>query len=339
MIIHYPCPECGAEMTYDIKKSKLCCSHCGHTLVPEEVQPQGGAAEDEAEIPEGETYACPNCGGVFITEEKETSTLCAYCGTPMILADRFSGKRRPARILPFRMNRADAEDAFRKWCRNGLFAPKGFVSAKNIQRLKAMYVPYWLFHFDTQAEAFAKATNIHIFRQGDYEITETEFFDIHRAYQLRYENIPYDASAKLDDGEMAKLEPFNFDGLKAFSMPYLAGFESSGYDFDDEALAPAVKDKVTHYAEDYIRGAVSGYTTVTIQEKRVDFTREAGEFIYVPVWFVAYNYRETVYKFMMNGQNGRVAGKPPLSRAKMNLWWAGISGALFLAALAGSFLI
>ena len=53
---------------------------------------------------------------------------------------------------------------------------------------------------------------------------------------------------------MAKLEPFNFDGLKAFSMPYLAGFESSGYDFDDEALAPAVKDKVTHYAEDYIRG-------------------------------------------------------------------------------------
>ena len=86
---------------------------------------------------QGETYACPNCGGVFITEEKETSTLCAYCGTPMILADRFSGKRRPARILPFRMNRADAEDAFRKWCRNGLFAPKGFVSAKNIQRLKA----------------------------------------------------------------------------------------------------------------------------------------------------------------------------------------------------------
>ena len=138
---------------------------------------------------------------------------------------------------------------------------------------------------------------------------------------------------------MAKLEPFNFDGLKACSMPYLAGFESSGYDFDDEALAPAVKDKVTHYAEDYIRGAVSGYTTVTIQEKRVDFTREAGEFIYVPVWFVAYNYRGTVYKFMMNGQNGRVAGKPPLSRAKMNLWWAGISGALFLAALAGSFLI
>lgn len=42
---------------------------------------------------------------------------------------------------------------------------------------------------------------------------------------------------------MAKLEPFNFDGLKAFSMPYLAGFESSGYDFDDEALAPAVRIK------------------------------------------------------------------------------------------------
>lgn len=335
MILHYPCPGCGAEMTYDIKKERLCCSHCGSETALNEVQSWAESASAGTDILEEKEYYCPNCGGVFLTKEKETSTLCAYCGAPMILSDRFSGKRRPAKILPFRMNREDAEAAFRKWCRNGLFSPKGFVSANNIQRLKGMYVPYWLFHFDTKVDVHAKATNVHIFRQGDYEITETEFYDIHRAYELQYKNIPYDASEKLDDGEMAKLEPFNFNELKSFDMPYLAGFESSSYDLDDGALAPTVKNKVSGYAGDYARGAISGYTTVTMEQKHIDFTKEDDELIYVPIWFVEYNYHGTVYKFMMNGQNGRIAGKPPVSRAKINLWWAGISAALFGVSLIG----
>lgn len=336
MILHYPCTGCGAEMTYDIRKGKLCCSHCGGEMALEEIQPWTEPEAAVSEILEEKEYHCPNCGGMFLTKEKETSTLCAYCGAPMILADRFSGKRRPVKILPFRMGREDAEAAFRKWCRNGLFSPKGFTSAKNIQRLKGMYVSYWLFHFDTKVEVDAKATNVRIFRRGDYEITETEFYDIHRAYELQYQNIPYDASEKLADGEMAKLEPFNFNELKSFEMPYLAGFESSSYDLDDKALAPSVKEKVSGYAGDYAQGAISGYTTVSMQQKSVDFLREGEEFIYVPIWFVEYNYHGTVYKFMMNGQNGRIAGEPPVSRAKINIWWAGISAALFVLSLIGS---
>lgn len=106
----------------------------------------------EGDILAGQEYHCPNCGGLMVTKDKETSTNCAFCGAPMILADRLSGKRRPAKLLPFQMDRQDAEKAFRKWCRNGRFSPRGFTSAENIQRLRGMYIPYWLFQFDTRVD-------------------------------------------------------------------------------------------------------------------------------------------------------------------------------------------
>jgi len=337
MILHYSCPGCGAEMTYDIKKGKLHCNHCDRAMELNEVEPWSGSGMTDSEILEGTEYHCPNCGGVMVSKDKGTSTLCAYCSAPMILTDRLSGNRRPAKILPFHMDRQDAEEAFRKWCKNGRFAPKGFVSANNIQRLKGMYVPYWLFHFDAKVDVQARATNILVFMQGDYEVTETEIYNVHRAYNLQYQNIPYDGSSQLEDEEMAKLEPFNFDELRDFDMPYLAGFESSSYDFTDGELMPAVKEKVDKYVQDYAQGAVSGYTTVNIENRNIDFTREEDEFIFVPIWFVDYNYHGNLYKFMMNGQNGRIAGKPPVSQMKVNLWWGGISAVLFILCFIGSY--
>lgn len=341
MILHYTCPDCGAEMVYDIKRRKLHCDHCSKEMELSQVSSLGtedlSAAKTsdkmEGDILAGQEYHCPNCGGLMVAKDKETSTNCAYCGAPMILADRLSGKRRPAKLLPFQMDRQDAEKAFRKWCRNGRFSPRGFTSAENIQRLRGMYIPYWLFQFDTRVDISAQATRVRVFRQGDYQITETEFYDIQRAYKLQYKDIPLDASQQLEDSEMAKLEPFNFSELKAFNMPYLAGFDSSSYDFDETEMAPSAKSKVEKYARDYAQGAVSGYSMVHLNSHTINFEREDEAFIFVPIWFVDYNYHGKVYKFMMNGQNGRIAGTPPTSRGKIAVWWAGISAVLFIISL------
>ena len=140
MILHYTCPDCGAEMSYDIKRRKLHCNHCSKEMELSQVSSsgmdglsaEGASAKTDGEILAGQEYHCPNCGGLMVTKDKETSAKCAYCGAPMILADRLSGKRRPVKLLPFQLDRQDAEKAFRKWCRNGRFAPRGFTSAENI---------------------------------------------------------------------------------------------------------------------------------------------------------------------------------------------------------------
>ena len=36
MIVNFSCPNCGADMSYDIKLGKLYCAHCDHS---EDIRP------------------------------------------------------------------------------------------------------------------------------------------------------------------------------------------------------------------------------------------------------------------------------------------------------------
>jgi hypothetical protein len=56
--------------------------------------------------------------------------------------------------------------------------------------------------------------------------------------------------------------------------------------------------------------------------------------ILLPVWVMAYKYRETVYRFLVNGQTGRATGHAPVSWKKMIIVTA-IAVAVLLVILLG----
>ena len=45
MIVNFSCPNCGADMSYDIKLGKLHCDHCDHS---EDIQPDGESYKNAA---------------------------------------------------------------------------------------------------------------------------------------------------------------------------------------------------------------------------------------------------------------------------------------------------
>ena len=47
MIVNFSCPNCGADMSYDIKLGKLHCAHCDHSedIRPDEENYKNAAAE------------------------------------------------------------------------------------------------------------------------------------------------------------------------------------------------------------------------------------------------------------------------------------------------------
>lgn len=328
MVINFTCPNCGADMAYDIKLGKMHCVHCDYS---ETIQEDSETYKNIAPEPEDETKPkyCVNCGGVLAAGTKTCATHCEYCGAPLVLADRLSGDMRPSYVLPFELDRSKAEEAFRKWCKNGRFSPKGFMSAKNIQRLQPMYIPYWLYDMDTTVTVRGTATRVHVYVRGETEFTETEFFDVRRKMRLEYSRVPHDASKQMDDTIMAKLEPYRFDGLKVFQMPYLAGFHADQADYSADELTPLVKQQVEGYAANYARGTISGYTGVNINQQNVIYNKIHSDYVYLPIWFISYRYRDKDYIFAMNGQTGKVIGEPPVSRGKVAGWFAGISAVAF----------
>lgn len=331
MIKQYSCPGCGSNMSYDPALGKLSCGHCGHSedVVMDNEEDLGAALGNDGKSYE---YHCPNCGSVLIAEEKVCSVTCEYCDTPLILADRLSGNYRPQKIIPFKIDKKAAIAAFKKSC-NGTFAPSAFIKPKHLNEIRGMYVPYWLFNMKARVILSGTAIREKVSRRGDTEITTISHYRVYREGELSFANVPYDASEKMPDDEMARLEPFDFSEVKTFAMPYLTGFDSSQYDYDKEQIFKTAANDLTKEAIKCIKGTIPSYKTLELPVQNVKFTSTENTYTLLPVWTLSTVYKGKKYQFMMNGQTGRVVGRGPLAKSKLLLLGGIVSAALYIMML------
>jgi len=347
-VLHYKCPNCGSDMSYDADAGMLSCPSCRTRMdVREMEQLRGGQAAGRAGtagVADTVVYHCNNCGADLLATPETAATKCSFCGAGVVLADRVSGERRPQLVIPFTVSRDEAIRAFKKWCRNGLITPRGFMSADRIQSITGIYVPFWLYDLNGHVHVEAVCTKVRTYSDGDYLYTETSFFDASREINLNYVMVPADASRKMDDAFMDLLEPYHYGQLKEFQTPYLAGYLAETYQYTDEELLPRAKNKIIGFIEDYIRSTYAGYASVKYRNKQIDIRKINSYYVLFPVWMVVYDYDNFKYTFAMNGQTGKVVGKPPISFGKVAAWFAGVAAGTFLVlktvafALGGGFL-
>lgn len=361
MVLQYKCPDCGADLFYDANSKMLKCSSCSYTqditLMSNEnnqdgsndgnIDPQAlsdnvyevnGDFEDFEEQSSYTTYSgsdavhyvCQNCGAELITSADVTATTCSYCDAPMILGDRLSGDMAPALVLPFTISKEQAENAFRKWCKNGILTPDDFKRASRVKSLTGMYVPFWLYDINGRGEANFHATKSHSYRSGDYRITETKHYNIYRKVSLEFEKIPCDASTKMPDTMMDNLEPYSYNDLTNFQPAYLSGYIAEKYNYTAEQLFPRLKQKSDNYLNDYVRSTIQGYDSVSQTSSNYIAKQRNAHYTLLPVWMFAYNHRGKEYLFAMNGQTGAVVGKPPIQKSKVFLRWLLGTGISFL---------
>jgi DNA-directed RNA polymerase subunit M/transcription elongation factor TFIIS len=275
-------------------------------------------------------YHCKNCGAVLMTEAQTTATKCSFCGAGIVISDRLSGIYAPEYVIPFTISKDQAIAAFKKWCKKGLLNPKDFKVADRIKDITGLYVPFWLYDLNGKGEAEAICTKVRTYTRGEWKYTETKYYNVYRKVDLNYLKVPCDASKKMDDTLMDRIEPYSYNDLKNFKMPYLAGYIAEKYDFDDDELLPRVKNRIHSYVETYLRSTISGYSTVYFTRKDIHIRKQKSDYALLPVWMVCYDYRQAEHNFIMNGQTGKIVGRPPISTAKVIAWFLGVSGGSFL---------
>lgn len=325
MVEHYKCPNCGADMVFDSNTGMLSCESCGRTDNIDTYKENHTFSQKETS-----EYHCKNCGAVLITDSDTTATTCSFCGAGVVLADRLSGELAPAKVIPFKISKIEAQEAFKKWCKKGLLTPKGFMNADRIKSITGMYIPFWLYDLHSRAQVTADCTKVRTYEQGDYIYTETKHYNVYRDIDLSYLKVPCDASEKMSDTLMDKLEPFHYEDLKSFKTPYLAGFIAEKYNYNNKELFPRVEARVRDYVDSFIHSTINGYTTTNYLQKDIDIKEKDAFYTLLPVWMVCYDYKQSEHIFAMNGQTGKIVGTPPLSKGKIAAWFAGISAASFL---------
>ena len=119
--------------------------------------------------------------------------------------------------------------------------------------------------------------------------------------------------------------------MRAYRPEFLSGFRAEGYQVAlDEGFEEAKTVMEAQIRED-IRRDIGG-DAQRIDQMTVRIDDVTFKHILLPIWVAAYKYRGQSYRFVVNGQTGRVQGERPWSWIKVTL---AVLAALVIIALAG----
>ena len=118
------------------------------------------------------------------------------------------------------------------------------MNENRIEKVTGVYVPFWLFQADAEADCTYKCTKVSRHRQGNYEITNTAHFLVRRGGHLGFNQVPVDGSSKIDDTLMESIEPYNSEKADAFNTGYLSGYQAQRYDVDADACQPRANERI-----------------------------------------------------------------------------------------------
>ena len=345
-VTNYQCPACTGPLHFVGGSGKLECEYCGASYDVAEIEAlyaekeeKAAAARQAAEetrqsAPSGDggawdtsgfsedwgtegdgmrAYSCPSCGAELICDENTAATSCPYCGNPTVVPGQFSGQLRPDFIIPFKLSKEDAVRALKKHYKGKIFLPKRFTLENHVQEIQGIYVPFWMFDGEAEGDAHYEATRSHTYRSGDYEITETEHYDVYRAGMVNFEKIPVDASSKMPDDHMDSIEPYDYQELKPFSTAYLPGFLADKFDVTVEQCRQRADQRCEGTLSSALRNTVTGYHTCTLIHDSVNLKRGKVHYALMPVWMLNTKWKGKDFLFAMNGQTGKLVGDLPVS--------------------------
>ena len=146
-----------------------------------------------------------------------------------------------------------------------------------------MYVPFWLFDGGAEGEVDYKAANSRTYRDDDYEVTETDHYDVHRGGSIAFEKIPVDASSKMPDDHMDSIEPFDYTQMQPFSTAYLPGYLADKYDVTVDDSRARADRRSRETLENALRETVTGYGTCVTDRTDIRLHRGKVHYALLPV--------------------------------------------------------
>ncbi|MBL8056821.1 MAG: hypothetical protein JNK29_08990 [Anaerolineales bacterium] len=318
----FTCPQCGGRLRFDPELVDLKCQACGFVESVEEVPLADGAHPLDFTLPtlrghrwaEGERrFTCGQCGAAALLPAGETSAVCPFCGSAALVAAAEETELvRPDGLIPMGLEAEAAAAAARQWLGRGFFAPDDLAQLVKHRQLRPAYVPMWVFEAALTAKWSAQVaegygrTRQWVHRTGEYAL----FFRDH----------VQPASRALPADLLRRLPAFDLQQLLAFKPEYLAEWPAALYDLSLADASLNAREAMVKEAAGQVRAKVlAGREVRDLQVSTDTFSGELYKLVLLPLWVGAYTYRGRLFRLLINGQTGGVAGDKPLDNVKIAL--------------------
>ncbi len=349
-IQEYKCPCCGGAIEFNTSVQKMKCPFCDTEFEMEALKNFDDALRNEGvddmkwetnaggewgeDVKGLNSYVCKSCGGEIVADAVTGATSCPYCGNPVVMMGQFSGSLKPDYVIPFKYDKKAAKAALLSHYNGKPLLPDVFKDENHLDEIKGVYVPFWLFDADADANIRYKCTRVRTWSDSKYNYTETSYFGAVRSGDIGFAHVPVDGSSRMPDDLMESIEPFDFSGAVDFQTAYLAGYLADKYDVDDKESIDRANNRIRQSTADAFASTVKGYATVMPEVTNITLKNSAVKYALYPVWVLTTTWAGKQYLFAMNGQTGKFVGDLPVDKTK---YWIrfGIAGVIAAAAVFG----
>ena len=348
-IFEYKCPCCNGALKFHSGVQKMKCPYCDNEFemetlkemdeelqkVAEDKMEWGAVCTGELSSTEAQnlrSYICQSCGGEIVGDATTVASSCPYCDSPVVMKGQVSGELKPDYIIPFKLDKQAAKEGLSRHLQGKKLLPKVFKSQNHIDEVKGIYVPYWIFDADVEANFSYKATKVRTWSDNNYNYRETSYYSAFRKGTMGFDGIPVDGSTKMADDLMESLEPFDLREAVEFQTAYMAGYLADKYDVSVEDSINRANERVKQSTEDTFRATVQGYDTVTKEAGSIELSNGKAKYALYPVWLLHTTWQGKQYTFAMNGQTGKFVGDLPMDKGAYWKWWGIYSTIISVAA-------
>lgn len=315
-----PCESCGCP----VDPNDQFCPACG---TPHEVKAK--------ETPETlkKYFHCETCGANVSIEARELSYVCPFCDSTYVVeyAPDRRGRQLPEFVIAFRITPDEAMQRFRRWIKeNSWYRPGDLHLSKIEDRLRGVYLPFWSFSMLAQSrwsasigEYWYKTETYTTFENGKSvtktrRVRKTEWWPLSGRHHKYYSGYMISASRGLKQEDADRIKPFSLLAAKRYQPYFLAGWAAEEYSVEIEEAKQICHQEFYRRERSNITGFLPGDTSRNLQVQ-TEFSHENSDLYMLPIYLLTYRYHDQIYRFLVNGQTGRIAGDKPVSWTRIGI--------------------
>ena len=319
-----PCESCGAPLD----NNDQYCGACG--------APAGEKAGAKAttEKVDRKYFECKSCGNKIALDPDVRSYTCAFCDSNYVVefSPDQSDRQPPEFIIGFAIEHHQSLEKFQHWIKsNSWFHPRDLRHTHIADKLLGVYLPFW--SFSMRAESTWSATiGEYWYRTETYTTTdangktvtrtrrvrETEWFPLSGMHHRYYSGYLLSASEGLPQEIAQRVMPFDLPALKRYEPYFLAGWQTQEYTVERNQALEICKNEYQQQERSNIAGFLPGdtYSNLRISSR---FSQVSSDLCLLPYYLLTYTYQKKKYRFVMNGQTGRIWGTKPISGTRIGV--------------------
>jgi hypothetical protein len=233
---------------------------------------------------------------------------CPFCGSEQLEKKPDAKEIAPDAVVPFAIERDQAEASMRTWLGQGFWRPGDLAAQAAIVKIAPVYVPYWVFDAKTQTYWAADSSQT---PPG----ARASWYPVAGNHEGRYEGLLVGASGALTGAETGALCPFDLSKAVPPEKIDLKNITFERFTVPRKYARPMARQGLETLEADCCQQYVTGKCRNLHVNVRI--TDLASRPMLVPVWIMAYRYRDQMFRFLCNGQTGKSSGQAPLSYRKI----------------------